>query len=872
MESEREIDRKTNIADIDTTVKNKFKWEWLATKDSNGEFFSNYVRKLNTSGVAICKWCDCRINYGSSGRKSFTSHSLSKKHQQKWKLLHNNQSLPAALSATRSAADGVTGSRPTHQVVPASVSCSGGGGGGGARASSETRPGSSQSNRGHTGHTCTLPYGAAENIHDAQACNQRTVETKPSVSFVDRKSHAEARTLSFAAEHTLPLTLVPHLIKYAQEMAQDSKTLNSLSMERTTAAYKLRDGIGAALHRRLVNDLRASKFSMNVDECMSSAHEKVFSVIVSYFSEEEKCTVFKHYMSIPMTVVNAETLHKCIISSFEKDGIPLSNLISVLSDSANYMRGKTSGFETRLRATCSHLLDIDGDVCHHVHNIVKSFCGYFNSQVESLDDDLFTDFKWSPDLREFLEEICTLLEMTCQVPKQRIPHRWLSVFDITLPNLNMMNALIVFYWAWMPPNDRDAYKVFVDNIVDPLSREARNAIKEIQSKLRVKKLTEDGKKRKQRIVEKIFYQKSKTSLFMGLYLDLLPLFKSFVLMFEQKEPMMHRLHDEQIDLVKTFLACFIKPECLKSLSAKQLADLDVTQSHIHLNVRLMYVGSKAEKTLKTLGQSTLREEFLQQVKCAYIATATYMLRKIPLENKLLQCLSAIDPKAQGHSVTFKSLVALQSYFPTVLTSEEEEHCYKEECRALQMNELLPDVQIDGKDRRADQWWAEIFATGSYPSLSSVVKACLSICTGPQVEQSFSLMNNIITRTSNRLDVQTYAAVMAIKYDLKAKGKTALQLYHREDTQKDPVDKGVAFYLQTAYSRYKRKLSSIQKEKEEKRTAMKVGKPLPPKKQQVHSMAASINKQINSEKRQLKRKRIPITNKNGQREKKRKRDH
>ena len=55
---EKEVDRTANLAIIDHSVRNKFKWNWLEEKDANGDYLSDYVRKLSTSGFAKCKWCD----------------------------------------------------------------------------------------------------------------------------------------------------------------------------------------------------------------------------------------------------------------------------------------------------------------------------------------------------------------------------------------------------------------------------------------------------------------------------------------------------------------------------------------------------------------------------------------------------------------------------------------------------------------------------------------------------------------------------------------------------------------------------------------------------------------------------------------------
>ena len=73
----------------------------------------------------------------------------------------------------------------------------------------------------------------------------------------------------------------------------------------------------------------------------------------------------------------------------------MSNIVSTLSDSAAYMRGKISGFETRLRQDVPGLLDIDGDTCHKVHNASKKLCQSFDWYVESMFTNIFNDLTQS---------------------------------------------------------------------------------------------------------------------------------------------------------------------------------------------------------------------------------------------------------------------------------------------------------------------------------------------------------------------------------------------------------------------------------------------------------------------------------------------
>ncbi len=128
------------------------------------------------------------------------------------------------------------------------------------------------------------------------------------------------------------------------------------------------------------------------------------------------------------------------------------------------------------------------------------------------------------------------------------------------------------------------------------------------------------------------------------------------MIFEQKEPMCHRLHDELTELMRSFLASFIKHEKLRGLSAKSLKHLDVSDSQLHHNDSDIYIGQNCQKILSQLSQTSstrnlvqamlpldnflLEEntgpEFRKNVKAAYITAAAYILKKLPLENKPLQ--------------------------------------------------------------------------------------------------------------------------------------------------------------------------------------------------------------------------------------------
>ena len=74
-------------------------------------------------------------------------------------------------------------------------------------------------------------------------------------------------------------------------------------------------------------------------------------------------------------------------------------------------------------------------------------------------------------------------------------------------------------------------------------------------RLKNKRLTPAGRERKRSIVRQLIFNRDKCLLKANTIISLSPIFKSFILTFEQKEPLVHRLFDEVCAVFKTFLGC-----------------------------------------------------------------------------------------------------------------------------------------------------------------------------------------------------------------------------------------------------------------------------------------------------------------------------
>nr|XP_019923958.2 uncharacterized protein LOC109619082 [Crassostrea gigas] len=249
-------------------------------------------------------------------------------------------------------------------------------------------------------------------------------------------------------------------------------------------------------------------------------------------------------------------------------------------DSWAVMRGSKNGLEKKIRESkAPALLDIDGDICHRLHNASKKLCAPFDYWVESLFTDLHTDHRWSVDLREKLAEVCEILGIKFTTPERFVSHRWTTCYDIAAGTLRLWDAYYVFYFGFLKLEDRKIYKPVIRKILNDrkVSEPARAKLDSVHNYLKKKSMTSDGKMRKTRIFEKVLFQEKRTILVLHFYTSVFPILKEYVMMFQTKQPMVHRLYDKQLELFKVFITYFLKPEAFTRRSGKQMKAVEIEE-------------------------------------------------------------------------------------------------------------------------------------------------------------------------------------------------------------------------------------------------------------------------------------------------------
>ena len=189
----------------------------------------------------------------------------------------------------------------------------------------------------------------------------------------------------------------------------------------------------------------------------------------------------------------------------------------------------------------------------------------------------------------------------------------------------MNDALCLLYYSWLSINDKGLYKDEKNDflIKSEVNDKAKASINAILDKMSKKGLTKKGKARKVSIYEKLILKKEKPQLTASFYNSILPIFKCFVLIFEQKSPQVHRIQSEISELIRDFFSCFTKHESLKGLTGSKLEKLNIKNES--RKTKDFYTGSSAEKIARKLckgKKDDIVTEFQSSVKKSFIRPST----------------------------------------------------------------------------------------------------------------------------------------------------------------------------------------------------------------------------------------------------------
>ena len=167
-----------------------------------------------------------------------------------------------------------------------------------------------------------------------------TASSESLIPFSDRTANTEAMILGFIAENSLPVSIASSLTDLIKEVSRDPKALVKVALSKQIAINKMNYGLAKTFTATIVDKLKSTPFSLNIDEASSDHGKKILSMIVSFFDEDIGAVAIHHLASVELVKTDAQSIYKAIAGVIEGKGILWDNLVSVLLDSCNTMRAQ----------------------------------------------------------------------------------------------------------------------------------------------------------------------------------------------------------------------------------------------------------------------------------------------------------------------------------------------------------------------------------------------------------------------------------------------------------------------------------------------------------------------------------------------------
>ena len=289
--------------------------------------------------------------------------------------------------------------------------------------------------------------------------------------------------------------------------------------------------------------------------------------------------------------------------------------------------------------------------------------------------------------------------------------------------------------------------------------------------------------RKERILDSLFHNRRETLVKINLFRGLLDVFQGFVKQFQSEKPLIHTLHTRMTEVATELLGMFMKPEKIPD-SITKLMKLDVTDRTLQKPDRGIGVGKYAYTELNKARIDKSCRHWVQNLyanlRHGYVMAAKKML-KMPIDNKTLRWMTALDPDLVNHSQTSSALKRLASCLPNVF-SDEQNGQLAEEIDKYCVDPQVKDVRLEfnEEDRIDTGFWTKVFKIKTftevrYPMLKKLVMALLTIFSGPLIESTFNIMDDIIEKDRTQLTVVNYEAVAIVKTSLKRRAEKSTKM-------------------------------------------------------------------------------------------------
>ena len=577
---------------------------------------------------------------------------------------------------------------------------------------------------------------------------------------------------NFVHTHGLPSSSFTCFGNLASRIFPDSNIAkrwsgNKDGMRQTKGDYFLTHGVYEFHHQKLVNKLRKTFFSVNIDESAVN-HKSQLDVNVSFIDADERESVKLNFTTISMeNGTSAEEIFEALLQVFDSSFIPSSNIVTLVTDGCSTMLGEDGGVHALLRRRLPHLPHWGGCSCHDASNILKAGVSKLNPNLTNLFGQLHTHLSSSSlhRNREY-EEYCHSKGLQCH----KIPD-FLDVRFRTITNCA----------EWMEKDDRCLYLWFEKLVTE---------IKEGKRK--------DVSQSEQFILKEFTSNYINIKLCNKFIIDVSEPILTLINHLESEEPNIFDRFDVIGDFLVTFMAKFLingGHADTDEPTTKDLLNVEVTKRELQLSNAKLYLGPKVEAFMEELGLTRSSPEvapWMEKVRAFYCEALTKAQKyfRAPLSSKVLRDCDVFD-----HKVLFStSLDKVKQKFKTVASRFDNVIKNEEVPELLDLVACLhakSKVKAESNSITPVKFFARLLSwkDGKFKLLGHLGCALLAVHnSGSMAERDFSLQNYFVgdprRRATGQLRLKARLSMKRVNINLKAACKQCNSANKRKKARLD----------------------------------------------------------------------------------------
>ena len=124
------------------------------------------------------------------------------------------------------------------------------------------------------------------------------------------------------------------------------------------------------------------------------------------------------------------------------------------------------------------------------------------------------------------------------------------------------------------------------------------------------------------------------------FLNIIPLFEKFLLLFQKSSPVVHILYDSLCDILVKILRRFLKAETMDNKYGSDLTSIDCAK--YQLPDKEIVIGDTTRKALRDLTVDQQKGTYLG-MRSFFKAAASHLQLRLPLQNDFLRQLGCLNP-------------------------------------------------------------------------------------------------------------------------------------------------------------------------------------------------------------------------------------